>query len=123
MTAVDTGVAGATTIVTTINFSGPLVGHRAAPKAPLFTGVRFVSEAAPFFVAGPPQTKRPLGGQQAEGAAWGHFLLPGRPKTKKPRGAASRKAQRGGHFLLPGRPKANGHPTICGRPSKRGFGL
>ncbi|OZI54300.1 hypothetical protein CAL20_17580 [Bordetella genomosp. 4] len=37
-----------------------------------------------FFAAEPPQgKKRPLGGQQAEGAAWGYFFAAEPPQGKK----------------------------------------
>ncbi|VFR41877.1 hypothetical protein BER2_1490 [plant metagenome] len=41
------------------------------------------ASAGLFLSPGRPKTKSgPLGGQQAEGVAWGSFLSPGRPKTK-----------------------------------------
>ncbi|VFR82619.1 hypothetical protein BRI9_3323 [plant metagenome] len=60
-------------------------------------------DSLPFFAAGPSQgKKRPPGGQQAEGAAWGLFLPPGRPKAKSgPLGGSKPKAQRGGNSYQP----------------------
>ena len=65
-----------------------------------------------FFVAGPPQDKtHPLGGQQAEGAAWGLVLPLGRPKTKSPPSGGSKpKAQRGGLFCRRAAPRQNAPP-------------
>src|SRR5690606_26851195 len=54
-----------------------------------------------FFAAGPPQGKKhPLGGQQAEGAAWGLFFCRRTAPRQKapPWGAASRRRSVGAFF-------------------------
>jgi len=76
---------------------------------------------ARFFVLGRPtqDKKRPLGGQQAEGVAWGYFLSPGRPKTKSaPSGGSKPKAQRGGHFFVAGPPQDKKRPLGGGSKPK-----